>query len=396
MTGDAIKPSMRSGARNPSDVADNQLNEPPLSIGVRNPFVCAEHKSGKKIDWDKMKLEEKKRTLAEAFEMPYERLFDPTKGSPLFVGDTRPCTLYPVSKWAPYPDVSSYVDTSVFYTDPVQGVLPDCFFLAALSSVAFVAPILLPNQTTAPYSYTFNKLEGGKITSETVSGISKNLPLDTNNQYRYSKSFTPSEIWVAMYEKAFAKWKNQALGDKPDYALICTGDPVLALLNLTGRKFSPYIPGTGLVENSTATRYSTKDFGTDAPTATTKIFNKIKNTACKGMPKVQYPMVAYTYDPTKETPPAGITYTDATIVANHAYSVLGVYSVAPNTYIVMRNPWGQMGAGPGSGDPSGLPPGALASGTWNGVNLSDASDAIFALKADVFRDYFKGFGWVIQ
>jgi hypothetical protein len=58
-----------------------------------------------------------------------------------------------------------------------------------------------------------------------------------------------------------------------------------------------------------------------------------------------------------------------------------------------------MGVGPGSGDPSssGLPSGALASsGTWNGVSLAISTDAIFALRADVFRDYFKGFGWVTE
>jgi hypothetical protein len=401
MTGDAIKPSIRIGARNPSDVADDLLNEPPLSIGVRNPFVCAEYKLKEKIPWNEMKLEHKKIKLEQAFQMPYNRLFDPTKGSPLFVGDTRPCTPYPVNKWTPYPEVSAYVDT-FGYTDPVQGVLPDCYFLAALSSVAFVTPEKLPNQMTAPYSYSFYKpptVEGGPATKESVTGVSKSLPLDINNQYRYSKSFTPSEIWVAMYEKAFAKWKNQALGDKPDYSLICTGDPVLALLNLTGLKYTTYKTGIVLAENSTATRYSTQDFKSDATsTNSTKIFDKIRKQCIIPSYKVKFPMVTYTYDPAKETPPAGITYTDATIVANHAYSVLGVYSVAPNTYIVMRNPWGQMGVGPGSGDPSpsGLPSGALASGTWNGVNLAVSTDAIFALRADVFRDYFKGFGWVIQ
>ncbi len=106
-------------------------------------------------------------------------------------------------------------------------------------------------------------------------------------------------------------------------------------------------------------------------------------------------MVAYTYDPRIEAPPAGIAYADATIVGNHAYAVLGVF---PNDYIVMRNPWGQKGAGPGSGDPdpTQLPAGALASGTWyGGFNLADPNDAVFALKASVFRNYFKGFGWVI-
>jgi hypothetical protein len=393
MTGEIVKPPM---ARKPADDTGALDNEPPLSVGVRNPFVYAEHKSGKKIDWDKMKLEEKKRTLAEAFKMPYEKLFDSkNKESPLFVGDTRACTLYPVDKWAPYPDTSTYVDTSVYYTDPVQGALPDCYFIAALSSVAFQRNALLPNQPTAPYKYTFynpSAQDGGVPTPDSSVRLMPNtLPLDVNGNYSYSKSFTPREIWVAMYEKGFACWVNKVT-DKPDYSKICTGDPVNALVNLTGLKFSTYKPGTD-VTLSNATKYSTKDFGGDA----TKIYNKIKSKCIAPVSiVVKYPMVAYTYNPSIETPPSGITYTDATIVANHAYSVLGVYSVAPNNYIVMRNPWGQMGVGPGSGDPSGLPPGALASGTWNGLNLAISTDAIFALRADVFRDYFKGFGWVTE
>lgn len=400
MTGKIVKTPNRIGARNPANYADVLVNELPLSVGVRNPFVYAEHKLNKKIKWHEMKLDQKKRTLEQVFQMHYDQLFDPTKGSPLFVktGDTRSCTTYPVDKWKS-PEGSFYTDT-LGYSDPVQGDLPDCYFIAALSSVAISRPALLPKQLAAPYNYTFYKpptLDGGVPTPDSsVKSMPNTLPLDVNGNYHYSKSFTFGEIWVAMYEKGYACWANKVT-DMPDYSKICTGDPVNALLNLTGLKYSTYKPGTD-VSTSTATRYSTKDFGTDATTATTKIFDKIKNIACKKLPKVQYPMVAYTYNPLIETPPAGITYTDATIVANHAYSVLGVYSVAPNNYIVMRNPWGQMGVGPGSGDPSssGFPSGALASGTWSGVNLAISTDAIFALRADVFRDYFKGFGWVTE
>ena len=108
-----------------------------------------------------------------------------------------------------------------------------------------------------------------------------------------------------------------------------------------------------------------------------------------GYSVAKFPMVAYTYP----SAPAGITYSDATIVANHSYSVLGVHAIGADTYIIMRNPWGQKGAGYGAGDP--VLPNALASGAWYQIaNLADANDAIFGLKTDVFRNYFKGFGWV--
>lgn len=367
----------------------------PMRIGARNPFVWAEHKLNEKIEWKNkdMKWEDKQEKLEAAFDgRPYSELFDPIYGSPLFVqtGDVRPCTTVSNPTWAINPAGSNYTKTSRAYNDLVQGDLPDCYFIAALSSIAFVAvtipnPNLIPDKPNQPYTYTFYN-SPTQAASVTVTNL---LPLDANSNYHYSKSYTLGEIWPAMYEKAFAKWKGSVTDDKPDYSIICQGDPLLALMNLTGWKFTTFIPGPGAdPATSTATRYSTQDFTTG-----TQIFDKIKNYACKFLGPVyrvaKFPMVAYTYP----TAPPGITYSNATIVANHSYSVLGVHTLGADTYIVMRNPWGQKGAGYGSGDP--VFPGALASGAWwNVVDLADVNDAIFALKTDVFRNYFKGFGWV--
>jgi hypothetical protein len=388
MTGLEIKPSMRMGARNPSDVADVLLNEPPLSIGVRNPFVYAEHKSGKKIDWDKMSPGQKRTQLADTFDKSYTELFDPRNDSPLFVktGDVRLCTTVSNPTWEAIPG-SVYTDKTRAYNDPVQGDLPDCYFIAALSSIAFAAPTLIQDKTGPEYTYYFwNPPSNAPVKDPQPITITNKLPLDSTRTYRYSKSFTAGEIWVAMYEKAFASWKKRSLGDTPDYGLICTGDPVLALLNVTGWKYD------------TTTTFSTQSFANGD-----LIYDKInlvcKNTLPPGYRITQKPMVAYTYDPRIVTPPSGITYADATIVANHAYSVLGVLPQGGNKYIVMRNPWGQKGAGPGFGDPdpTKLPVGTMASGPWYQVpNLSDPNDAVFALRADVFKNYFKGFGWVTQ
>ncbi len=372
--------------------------ETPLIVGARNPFAYAGYKLNENVDWQNMSPRNKRKKLEDAFEMSYEKLFDPSNGkSPLFVqtGDVRPCTTVTNPQWAPNPAGSNYTVTSRAYNDPVQGDLPDCYLIAALSSIAFAAvtipkPELMPDKLP-PFTYTFYKppaVMGSAPTADAPISVSNLLPLDSTGRYHYSKSFAAGEIWIAMYEKAFARWINRLAGtdnDSPNYSRICQGDPVLALMNLTGWKFS------------TTSKYSTQAF-TDG----TQIFNKIRDSACKslGAYKVaKFPMVAYTYDPRIERPPSGITYTDATIVGNHSYSVLGVHVIGADNYIVMRNPWGQKGAGPGSGDPdpSQLPAGALATGPWyQTANLADPNDAVFALKAGVFRDYFKGFGWVYQ
>jgi hypothetical protein len=398
MTGEIVKSPNRIGARNPANYAGALVNEPPLSVGVRNPFVYAEHKSGKKIDWDQMSPGKKRKKLEDAFDgKPYNQLFDSRNDSPLFVqtGDVRPCTTVSNPTWEALPN-STYTDTvnkTRAYNDPVQGALPDCYFIAALSSIAFAdfttnyVYKLIQDKTGTDYTYYFwNPPSNAPIKDPQPITISNKLPLDSTKTYRYSKSFTAGEIWVAMYEKAFAAWKKRSLVETPDYSLICTGDPVLALLNITGWKYD---------QNTT---FLTKNL------TESLIYSKILS-VCKNSPVplplysvTQKPMVAYTYDPRIEIPPSGITYEDATIVANHSYSVLGVLTQGGSNYIVMRNPWGQKGAGPGFGDPdpTKLLAGAMASGPWYKVpELSDPNDAVFALRVDIFKKYFKGFGWVI-
>jgi Calpain family cysteine protease len=358
----------------------------PILGGARNPFAYAEHKLKENVNWHSLGQPDKKRKLEEAFEMPYEELFDPKNKSPLFVqideqtGDMRPCIAIPNLTWGPNPGGSNYTVGTRAFTDPVQGILPDCYLIAALSSLAFLN--LIPGKQP-PYSYTFYyppAVEGGTPTVDNIPvPVTNNVPLD-GGTYRYSTSRDTGEIWIAMYEKAFARWINRRAGtdnDTPDYTKICSGDPVVALINLSGLK---------------SFRFLTKNFAADGTT----IYDKI-NTVCKTVAfgGVYYritdrSMVAYTYDPRIEPQP--ITYSDATIVGNHSYTVLGVHTIGAEKYIVMRNPWGQLDP-----NPTNLPAGALATGPWYRVaDLASSSDAIFALKAKVFRDYFKGFGWVYQ
>ena len=128
----------------------------PLIVGARNPFAYAEHKSGQEINWNQMNSGNKRKKLADAFGMEYERIFDPVYGSDLFVqkdvetGDLRPCITVSAPQWAPNPAGSNYTLTSRVYNDPVQGDLPDCYLIAALSSIAFAGvtipdPILVPD-----------------------------------------------------------------------------------------------------------------------------------------------------------------------------------------------------------------------------------------------------------
>jgi len=52
-------------------------------VGAASPRALAELRAGRKIDWSK---EDEKKTLAQLLDMPYEHLFDPKYGSPVFAG----------------------------------------------------------------------------------------------------------------------------------------------------------------------------------------------------------------------------------------------------------------------------------------------------------------------
>src|SRR5262249_5652686 len=54
------------------------------TAGVINPYALAEVKIGHKIDWPR--VADRKRFLQAVLDCPYERLFDPKHGSPLYPG----------------------------------------------------------------------------------------------------------------------------------------------------------------------------------------------------------------------------------------------------------------------------------------------------------------------
>ena len=137
--------------------------ETPVRIGARNPFVYAEHKLGKKINWHKMNPGTNEKNLKMLSECPMTSSSILKMNPPLFVktGDLRPCATVSNPQWAPNPAGSNYTVTSRAYNDPVQGDLPDCFLIAALSSLAFLN--MIPDKLP-PFTYTFYKppaVEGG-------------------------------------------------------------------------------------------------------------------------------------------------------------------------------------------------------------------------------------------
>jgi len=254
--------------------------------------------------------------------------------------------------------------------DPVQGVyLKNCSLIAALASLAWKGKI--STQPPGPqYTYTFKFYP-----SANPQKTDGKLPLNSTGKLMHAKSDTPTEIWPALYEKAYYQWlENLGLDyeqGRPNYCShIEWQDPRTVLSQLTGKTVSPK-PKTPLV----------------AVTAFDDIDAFCVNLVSNTNRAIQSPAVAWTYD-------TGSQYSDTTIVVKHTYSLLGVAGKKDingkwtDKYVVLRNPYGKS-----KGDPA-MPAGSLYTGAlWcKNINLGD-NDGLFALKYDLFAQYFAGYAW---
>jgi len=388
------------------------------NVGARNPYALADAVLGERQDWQRMGIEEKKNVLERALRRPFARLFDPAHKSPLFsrkvIGDVTgeevltqagsPCTSG-VAQWAPLPGGTYFRDplsNQSYVHDPVQGCGVDCYLVAASSSLSWVSPHLLPPQAGPTYRYSFWNLASGR--NETVT-IDNRLPLDASGQCVYARSTDPSESWPPLIEKGYGIWKQLpgSGSGEPDLARDTGGNPVTALTQIA----------KGVTSTYASTTVTTASCNYSWTTMMGRIWSRFDpaNNNCLNITtsKTKVPMVAYTYVSAAQAPAGkGVSYSTDTIVANHSYSLLGLYKYNNKCYIVLRNPYGPL-----AGDPALA--GSLASGTWSiptnryylkggavnntiradsfRVNLAD-NDGTFALDTDVFMTHFQALGYI--
>jgi len=381
------------------------------NIGARNPYALADAVMGERQNWQRMATSRKKAILEEALRRPYEELFDPVYGSPLYTLDLigelsgkevrtqagNPCTSS-VTNWAPLPGGTYFRDPMAdrgYLQDPVQGCGVDCYVIAACSAIAWVSPQLIPGQAGPAYNYNFWNVRNDGVNRQV--NTDNKLALDSSNRLVYGHSTDPAEIWLAMMEKAYGIAKGLAGADigQPNLAADSGGNPVTALAHIA--------KGVNAAYTSTTITTAGKTW---AQMMTAIGANKFEpaNACTVAYSKTKFPMVAFTY----VTAPAGVTYNADTIAANHSYAVLGLNRYNNKCYIVLRNPYG-----PVAGDPALA--GSLAGGTWTiqtskyydrggvqynpirsdsySVNLAD-NDGTFALDTAVFMTHFEGLGYI--
>ena len=288
--------------------------------------------------------------------------FDPTgPGSPK---DWTP----PNGTWA---DAGRFFNEGAEFFDPVQGAVANCYYIAALSAVAWAMPYRIGHLTRAmgqpQESFTnmirFYTADSGGVVEREVE-VTDAVPLSMSGGFIYCRSSESGEIWPAVYEKAFAKLVTGISGDHPDITATAWGDCVLATARLTGgHRFY----------------YDTPSRSAD------ELWDLVRANSLGG--RTFNPMTAWTYA-SGDASEKKIVYGDANIVASHCYTVLGWDYRDGRKYIVLRNPWGNTEASV-----------ATLGGTtvlydiswWRPIALAD-DDGTFAIEAWAFKTYYAGLG----
>lgn len=276
--------------------------------------------------------------------------------------------------WTPpdkdWVDMGDYFEDVAELNDPIQGVLGDCYFIAAMASVAWARPYAIVNMTRPSawgneeqpiHKVNFYKNGAGEAQAVEVTEL---VPVSKPaHNWVYARSLDAGETWPAVMEKAYAKWRTSNSTDFPNYPAIAGGDPVNACAEIiSGEK--TYVSHSGKTGDDLWTFVRSHSLSR----------------------RTVNPMVAWTYG----SSPAGSNYSTAKVVGNHAYSILGWQYVDGEKYIVLRNPWGTHHAVLDT-----------LSGNWSAYQISFSasiplnSNGVFAMKASTFQQYFAGSGVVV-
>jgi hypothetical protein len=276
-------------------------------------------------------------------------------------------------EWTPpngeWVDKGDFFEDVVEYSDPIQGSVANCYFIAALNAVAWADPYRIIHRnrpTTTGETARMNAIQfyskGGNKDAPTklVEVSDKTLVNSNNNNWIYCRSSDNNEIYPALYEKAFAKWITKTDSDKPDITATAWGNCAKA---------------TAQLNNKTPHYYNTSSRTGSQLWSIVRAHSRSRKTI--------HPMTAWTYGSSDKT------YTGTNVVASHCYTILGWSYIRGKRYIVLRNPWGVT-------EPAGLNTyqGLISffdGSFWRPIQMT-GNDGVFALETNSFKVLFAGIG----
>ena len=186
--------------------------------------------------------------------------------------------------------------------DALQGQVGDCYFIAALASVAKSHPELLEKaikkNSDGTFTVTFFENKKGKQTPVqiTVDGTLAGR----RGRLEYAAARNERELWPMIFEKAYAAWKG-------GFDAIEAGMSATAFQAITGAK--------------------PDFFAVTSDSKQAELWKNLKKVTSEGGVAVA---ISKPSDPSEQG-----------IVADHAYSLLGVEEKNGQKFVQLRNPWGE-------------------------------------------------------
>jgi Calpain family cysteine protease len=163
------------------------------------------------------------------------------------------------------------VGSTFDYNEPLQGTCNDCYFIAALISVAWAKNNLLKIFPNYQFYDTVTRAWSPAF------AINKQLALDSAGQLVYARTRS-GELWPCLYEKAYAMWKNNNLtNNNPNMATICGGgNGLTALQEITGKPLGPANTMPPFLANGN-TRYPATAQTNASPSHTYSVLKKVNS-----------------------------------------------------------------------------------------------------------------------
>lgn len=332
-------------------------------------IVCVDFSRASRVEFS-LRLPQKLRTLqlGNAFSVDVIRsiTFDPDLVVTLDLGWTPPG-----GHWA---EGGNFFHETAEFFDPVQGAVANCYYIAALSAIAWATPFRIGHLTRATGvnqdqfndQINFYKPDTGGTLDKAIQ-VTEALPLTLGGNYIYCRSSEAGETWPAVYEKAFAKLTTGTATDMPDITKTAWGDAVWATAQLNGGH---------------------RAYWDTASHSADELWNILRS-HCLSY-RTFDPMTCWTYSSGDDSPDH-VNYADANVVGSHAYTVLGWAYRDCQRWIVIRNPWGNT-------EPTASVLDATLSmydvSWWRPITLKN-NDGVFAMEISAFKKYFAGFGLAV-
>ena len=287
---------------------------------------------------------------------------------PAIIANVDPGWTPPGGHWAV---AGEFFQQTAEYFDPVQGAVANCYYIAALSAIAWATPFRLAHLTraTGPAQPQFNdqisfyKPDSGGALDQAIQ-VTEAVPMTAGGNPIYCRSSESGETWPAVYEKAFAKLKTGTATDMPDITQTAWGDCVWATAQLNG---------------------GTRHYYDTAGRSADDLWQLLRSNCLSY--RTFNPMTAWTYS-SGDAAPDHVDYSSAQIVGSHCYTVLGWAYRDCQRWIVLRNPWGNTEA------TSSVLDATISMydvSWWRPITLKN-NDGVFAMEIGAFKKYFAGFG----